>query len=191
MKNKNLLFSFSLAISLILLCNLNCIQSIKDDSIYSSDDVSYWLDTETNSVHKMITINGKTMVESIIRYDNGTAEEVMEVIRSEVVDGKAVWAYYVPSTGYTVEMKVVSSTGNEITVEWNNKDPEDEVNYGEEVLIRCEEHGNWEIIEDAKPLDDDAKLLPENIDILYIPFAIAQKNQAFAPYVYAYKKIKY
>ena len=96
----------------------------------------------------MITINGKTMIESIIRYDNGTAEEVMEVIRSEVVDGKSAWAYYVPSTGYTVEMKVVSSTGNEITVEWNNKDPEDEVNYGEEVLIRCEEYG-------AELLNDD------------------------------------
>ena len=142
---KNILFSsFVLIVSIMLLCGLNCAKSIKDDSIYSSDragDVSYWLDPETDTVHKMITINEESRVVSIIKYSDGISTEVMDIIKSEIIDGKLNWAYYVPSTGYTVMMKIVSSNDNEITVAWNNRDVNDETDSGEEVLIRCEENG--------------------------------------------------
>ncbi|MCL1864478.1 MAG: hypothetical protein FWF73_01555 [Spirochaetes bacterium] len=142
MKNNILFFSFSIVVSILL--GLNCIKSIKDDSIYNSDeagDVTYWFDSETSSVHKMITINEKSRVASIIRYTNGIKTEVMEIIRSEIVDGKIRWVYYVPSTGYTVEMKAVLSNDNEISIEWNNRDSDGETDSGTEVLIRCEENG--------------------------------------------------
>ena len=156
MKNNGLLPLFAVVVSILFLCGLSCAKFIKDDLVYSADeaeDASYWLDSETSTVHKMITINEKSKIVSIIRYSNGIKIEVMDVIRSEIIAGKANWAYYVPSTGYTVEMKVISSNDNEITIEWNNKDADGEVDSGEEILIRCEENGT--------------ELYPYNIDMLY------------------------
>ena len=146
MKHNILLFPFSLIISLLLLCGLNCATYIVDNSKNdsSADEagiVSYWLDSETATVHKMITVNEKNKVVSIIRYNNGNRTEVMDIIRSEIVDGKVKWAYYVPSTGYTVEMKVVISNDNEISIEWNNRDTKGETDSGDEVLVRCKEDG--------------------------------------------------
>ena len=142
MKNNILFYSFALIVS-ILLCGLNCAKSVKDDSVYSpvTEAVSYWLDTETSTVHKMITINEKSKIVSIIRYNDGVSTEVMEIVKSETVAGKIRWAYYVPSTGYTVEMEAVSFNDNEIVVKWNNKDMDGETDSGDETLIRCEENG--------------------------------------------------
>ncbi|MCL2155072.1 MAG: hypothetical protein FWH53_05345 [Leptospirales bacterium] len=155
MKKNILFFHFVLIVSIMFLCGLNCTKSIKDDSIYSSDravDVSYWLDPETDTVHKMITINEESSVVSIIKYSNGITTEVMDIVKSEIIDGRLNWAYYVPSTGYTVMMKIVSSNDNEITVAWDNRDVNDETDSGEEVLIRCEENG--------------AELSPHDINVL-------------------------
>jgi len=137
---KNILFiPFVLFISIALLFGLNCAKSIKDDS--HNGIVSYWLDPETGTVHKMVTVNERSRIVSIIRYRNGIKTEVMDIIKSEIIGGKLVWAYYVPSTGYTVEMKIISSNDNRITVVWNNKDKDGDIDSGEEYLARCEEDG--------------------------------------------------
>ena len=158
MKNNILSFPFALILSILLLCGLNCSGFIKDDSTHSSSAdeagiVSYWLDTETATVHKMVTVNEKSRVVSIIRYSNGVRAEVMDIIRSEIVDGKVKWAYYVPSTGYTVEMKAVLSNDYEVPIEWNNRDADGETDFGDDVLIRCKEDGTG--------------LSPHNSDMLY------------------------
>ena len=129
---KNIFYSFAL-VSIFLLCGLNCAKSIRDDSVYrqySVETVSFWLDPETSTVHKMLTVNEKSEIVSIIRYSDGVSTEVMEIIKSEIVDGKVKWAYYVPSTGYTVEMKTVSFNNNEIVVEWNNRDMDGKTDSG-------------------------------------------------------------
>jgi hypothetical protein len=145
MKKKILFFPFVFIASILLFCSLNCLSFVAENSIYGSSEdagiASYWLDAETSSVHKMVTVNEKTTVVSIIRYNNGNRTEVMDLIKSEIVDGKVNWSYYVPSTGYTVEMKAVSSNENEIAVSWNNKNEREEADSGDEILVRCKEDG--------------------------------------------------
>ena len=144
MKNKILFSRFVLIVFILFVCGLNCTKSVKDDSIASADEagsVGYWLDPETSTVHKMINVDEKKKVVSIIRYDDGIKTEVMDIIKSEIVDGKINWAYYVPSTGYTVEMKAVSFKGNKIIVKWKNRNAEGGTDSGDETLIRCAENG--------------------------------------------------
>ena len=145
MKNKILFFPFMFIVSILFFCSLNCLSYVAENSIYGSSEdagiASYWLDAETSSVHKMVTVNEKTTVVSIIRYNNGNRTEVMDLIKSEIIDGKVNWSYYVPSTRYTVEMKVVSSNDNEIAVSWNNKNEREEADAGDEILVRCKEDG--------------------------------------------------
>ena len=153
MKNNVLFFTFTLIVFILFLCGLNCAKSIKDDLKYSSNtvgDASYWLDPETSTVHKMITINENREIVSIIRYSDGIRTEVMEIIKSEIIDDKVNWAYYVPSTGYTVEMKVVSFNSNKIIIKWKNRDANGETDSGDEVLVRCEENGT-----DFSPRNDN------------------------------------
>jgi len=142
MRDNIFFFRFVLIVSILFFCGLNCIKSVKDDLSVPAGNVSYWLDSETSSVHKMITVNDKSEIVSIIRYEDGISIEVLEIIRSEIIDGKLSWAYYVPSTGYTVEMKVVSSDANRITVKWKNKNTDGGTDSGDEILIRCEENGS-------------------------------------------------
>jgi len=127
--------------------------AISDSSANEAELVSYWLDAETATVHKMITVNAKSKVVSIIRYNNGNRTEVMDIIRSEIVEGRVNWVYYVPSTGYTVEMNAVSSNDNEINIKWKNRDENGAADFGDEVLVRCKENGT--------------ELSPRNSNIFY------------------------
>ncbi|PKL19268.1 MAG: hypothetical protein CVV49_01960 [Spirochaetae bacterium HGW-Spirochaetae-5] len=117
-------------------------ENIPDSKINSGVvNFSYWLDEETGTVHKVAEQDGIETVVSIIRYRKEIPLEEMKILKSEYVEGKLHWIYYVPATGYTLEFTAVSKSSNSITIEWKNRNAEGEVDSGMDLIVRCNETG--------------------------------------------------
>lgn len=127
--------------------------------INEPETVSFWLDEETGTVHKMIAANGTEKVVSIIKYKDGNLLETMKIISSGSVDGKFHWIYFVPSTKYIVEFTAASYEDNEIKIEWKNRNAEREEDSGTDILLRCEEQG---FVPGKEKIDIEEDVLPED-----------------------------
>ena len=105
------------------------------------ESFNFWLDEETGTVHKVSRENGKEKVVSIIKYRKGIPLEEMKIISSDQVNENNHWIYFVPTTGYTVELTVLSEVDNSIDVAWKNSDENGEEDSGKDKLVRCDENG--------------------------------------------------
>jgi len=114
----------------------------KTDPVVELPKSGYWLDKETETVHRIVVENGAEKVVSIIKYKDGKILEVMKILSSENNKGKLHWIYFVPSTKYIVELNAISVNNNEITVEWKNRGAKGETGSGNDRLIKCDENGN-------------------------------------------------
>lgn len=105
------------------------------------ENFNFWLDEETGTVHKISGKNGREKVVSIIKYRKGIPLEEMKIISSDHVNGNIHWIYFVSSTGYTVELTVLSMFDNSMDVEWKNRDENGGDDSGKDKLIMCDENG--------------------------------------------------
>jgi hypothetical protein len=135
------------------------IHSSKSADIIEPEEINYWLDEETGTVHKVITVNGAEKVVSIIKYKDGNPLEVMKIISSGSVDGKIHWIYFVPSTRYIVELTAVSRNDEEIKIEWKNRNEEGDEDSGTDILLRCAEYG---VPPGKEKISAEEDILPED-----------------------------
>jgi len=106
-----------------------------------TEQVGYWLDEETDTVHKIVYENGSVKVVSTVKYKNQNPLEVMRILSSRNINGKIHWVYFVPSTKYIVELTELSTSEDGINVEWKNKSARGEEKSGSDLLLRCAENG--------------------------------------------------
>lgn len=111
------------------------------DPGYGLEQIKYWYDTETSTVHKMICQDAEKKIVSVIKYHDGTLLEVMRIIKCGKMDGRLNWAYYVPSTQYIVELTAVSVAEDKIQFQWKNRTADGVENSGLDILARCDKYG--------------------------------------------------
>jgi hypothetical protein len=75
-----------------------------------------WEDMETLSHHTIEEQGGRFTVISIVNPDG----EPFEIRSVEWRDGVLAWSYYVPSTGYTVNLRTTKVDGDTLWCEWSN-----------------------------------------------------------------------
>jgi hypothetical protein len=105
------------------------------------EKISFWLDEETSTVHKMISEGREKKIVSIIKYHHGKSIEIMKIVRSDCMNGRLRWIYFVPSTKYVIELTEVLTSDSEISFEWKNRNSEGEEDSGSDKLIECSEQG--------------------------------------------------
>ncbi len=163
----------SLILSLVLLVQLSgcaghkkIVESPPESyKVKESDPISFWLDKETDTVHKIASENGVKKIVSVIKYNEGKPLEVMKIIISDSNNGKLHWIYFVPSTKYVVELTESSEVDSGIKIDWKNRTPEGLEDSGSDILVRCTENGDLY----KKEIYTEAEL-PDN-------FSFIDKNQ--------------
>ena len=140
---KIIMIILSLGLFLSGCVNTKLIQqgSLTQETDSRIENFNFWLDEETGTVHKISGKNGREKVVSIIKYRKGIPLEEMKIISSDHVNGNIHWIYFVPTTGYTVELIVLSRYNNTINIEWKNRDESGVGDSGSDKLIMCDENG--------------------------------------------------
>jgi hypothetical protein len=114
-----------------------------------------WEDPETNDLHTIEKTSDGFTVTSVVEQGEGSASEAMEIRSSVWQDGVLSWSYFVPSTGFLVYFKTVRLNGNNLEIEWTNKDGAGVTKTGTEILDRCVKSGSDDGGSDVESSEDD------------------------------------
>ncbi len=114
---------------------------LNSDTVKESDKINFWLDSETDTVHKISSENGIKKVLSVVKYKEGKPLEVMKIISSDSNNNKLHWIYFVPSTKYIVELSEISTDDRRIEIGWKNRTPEGVEDSGSDILVKSNENG--------------------------------------------------
>lgn len=117
----------------------------KADNIVSENKVNkvikglegVWEDPETHNLHSINRTDNNYTVSSIVNFgsDNKPVEN-QKVISSRWDGNELNWSYYVPSTKYTVNFRLLYVAENKLKVEWSNDDGNGYKKKGTETLVR-------------------------------------------------------